>query len=280
VAVAARLGLTSLAPVVLKDSHHTSIHLAPARIVARVIATDVSADAYRRLDRELGVAAHLARAGAPIVPPCTEVPPGPYFHEKLGLTLWQFVAHHPARDRDALAATGALHRAHAALASYAGALPPFAGEADACRAALEDESALPALAPADRAFLLAAHDRLRRRLAAPAVAPVALHGDPHLGNVLMTAHGPLWTDWESACRGPLEWDLSSLPDAALAAFPVVDRGLLATLRDLRSVCVAVWCWNQPERAAEKREAAQFHLRRLRQAAVANSTNRQQTVTQR
>jgi hypothetical protein len=32
---------------------------------------------------------------------------------------------------------------------------------------------------------------------------------------------------------------------------------------VRSLCVAVWCWAQPERAPEVDEAADVHLRLLR-----------------
>ena len=31
-----------------------------------------------------------------------------------------------------------------------------------------------------------------------------VHGDTHLRNVINTARGPLWGDWEDAFRGPLE----------------------------------------------------------------------------
>jgi thiamine kinase-like enzyme len=37
-----------------------------------------------------------------------------------------------------------------------------------------------------------------------------VHGDAHLGNVLATARGAVWTDWEDAFVGPIEWDLASL----------------------------------------------------------------------
>src|SRR5262249_20803452 len=112
------------------------------------------------------------------------------------------------------------------------------------------------------------HDRLRRRLATTAMMSAAIHGDPHLGNVLMSSSGPRWTDWESACIGPLEWDLTCLPEAALSAVPAVNAVLLAVLRDLRSLCVAVCGWTEPDRAPEKREAAAYHLRRLRERSRA------------
>jgi thiamine kinase-like enzyme len=36
-----------------------------------------------------------------------------------------------------------------------------------------------------------------------------LHGDAHPGNLLPTAQGLLWIDFEDACRGPLEWDYAT-----------------------------------------------------------------------
>src|SRR5206468_537750 len=75
VAVADRLGMTSVTPVILKDSNHTSIHLAPFPVVARVVAPSVGQGASAALSAELSVAEHLARAGAPIVAPTIDVPP-------------------------------------------------------------------------------------------------------------------------------------------------------------------------------------------------------------
>ncbi len=37
-----------------------------------------------------------------------------------------------------------------------------------------------------------------------------LHGDAHIGNLMMTTQGLLWTDWEDAFSGPIEWDLASI----------------------------------------------------------------------
>ena len=242
VAVAIRLGMPAVAPVVLKDSTHTSIHLSPSSVVARVVPSTDAPDVVQRLRRELDVARYLEQAGAPIVGPSKEVPPGPYFDDDAALTLWQFVSHRPACESDVASAVAALRLSHEALVNYPGELPPFNAAVDACYALLKDEAALAPLAPTDRTFLLSEHGRLRARLAGTAAPSVVLHGDPHLGNVLMTADGPRWTDWESVCTGPLEWDLSCLPETALPASCGVDRDVLATLRDLRSLCVSVWCW--------------------------------------
>ena len=268
VAVADRLGMTSVTPVILKDSNHTSIHLAPFPVVARVVAPSVGQGASAALSAELSVAEHLARAGAPIVAPTIDVPPGPHLAADETMTLWQFVAHRPAEESDGPVAAEGLREIHGALGTYPRQLPSFEVAVDACRRLLQEEAGLPALATPDKHFLLTEHDRLRRLLAAATIAPVALHGDPHLGNVLMTSTGPRWTDWESACIGPVEWDLACLPETAPAIVPPVNAELLAVLRDLRSVCVAVWCWAEPDRAPEKRQAAEYHLRRLRERSRA------------
>lgn len=100
VAVADRLGMTSVTPVILKDSNHTSIHLVPFPVVARVAAPRVGQGASTALSAELSVAEHLARAGAPIVAPTIDIPPGPHLEANETMTLWQFVAHRPAEENE------------------------------------------------------------------------------------------------------------------------------------------------------------------------------------
>ena len=176
--VAARFGMTPTTPVILQDSNHTSLHLTPFPVVARVCTVPFVQQVASRLGRELAVAQHLVQAGAPIVPPSVQPPPGTHFYADMGVTLWQFVAHHPARECDSPAAAAALHRVHEALADYRSPLPSFTAAMETCRALLDDTTALRALAPAHCAFLRTTYDRLRARLASCAFVPVPLHGDP------------------------------------------------------------------------------------------------------
>lgn len=56
----------------------------------------------------------------------------------------------------------------------------------------------------------------------------------------MTPDGPLWSDFEDVCAGPVEWDLASLTlsDEAVDAYPGdVDRTRLEECRDLRRLQV-------------------------------------------
>jgi predicted trehalose synthase len=263
--VARRLGIGPVDPLVLHASQHVSIRLRPLDVVARVAGTQ-EAGAAARLRRELAVARHLVARSAPVVPPTAEFPAGPHFHDGYGVTLWRFVAHLAAdadNSADVKRAADALRRVHRALADYRGELPSFMVKIAKCRALLQRGSALPALPAADRAFLLAVHDRILAAVDASLVEPVPIHGDAHLGNVFITSDGALWTDFEDACLGPREWDIGSLPEGGRTAFDSANHDLLSALADLRSLCVCVWCWARYD-APERREAAQYHLGYLRE----------------
>jgi hypothetical protein len=268
VACAHELGLGAVEPVVLKLAHHTSVRLAPWPIVARV---DSSGDVERNLPfmrRELDVAQHLARAGAPTVRPTHDPAPGPHVQGRCAITLWDYVEHRPATEEADIAAAGAaLRDVHAALADYPGELATITQATDVCARLLADPNAMPALDAPSRQFLAEQLDQLT---GGPALDParfIALHGDAHAGNILVTPAGPIWADLEAARLGPLEWELTSLPRPGHVHFPNVDRALLQRLSLLRSVTVAVWCWNDAARSPEVREAAEYHLGRLRRARL-------------
>jgi hypothetical protein len=106
-------------------------------------------------------------------------------------------------------------------------------------------------------------DELEEALVGRVSVARPLHGSPHAGNWLRTTEGLVLLDFETACRGPLEWDLTALDDASLHLFADVDVELVVLLRRMRSVCVAAKCWVEPDRAPEVRDAAHIHLKLLR-----------------
>jgi hypothetical protein len=183
VAVAADQGVRCAEPVVLRDAWHVLLHLRPAAIVARVSsgipfpAGPMAEDVVR----ELAVARHAARAGAPVVPPAEAVDPGPHRRGGHIVTFWQYLE--PLGEADPETAGRGLRLIHDALADYDGALPRR-GHGDEVLAMLED------VAPSPDVDLL-------RSLAAvgPPDEGQALHGDAHLGNCLAAAAGPLWHDF-------------------------------------------------------------------------------------
>jgi Phosphotransferase enzyme family len=194
VEVAAEHGLRSDDPVVLRDAWHVLVHLRPLPLVARVSNGRPYPEGPPEEDviREFAVASHAARKGAPVVPPSDLLDPGPH---RLGghvVAFWQYAG--PPREVEPVAAGEALHAIHEALADYDGVLPSLHTE--------DLVGIVDRLAPS-------ADVELVRELGTrqPAGAAQALHGDAHLANCLP---GPLWHDFETACRGPREFDLAAL----------------------------------------------------------------------
>jgi Phosphotransferase enzyme family len=226
VAVANGCGLYCDEPVVLRQAWHVLVHLRPSPIVARVSSAIPFPKGPNPNDvvRELDVAGHAARAGAPVIPPTDDVDPGPHHHGGHIVTFWRYI---DARGEvDPRSAGRGLRMVHDALLDYAGALPP-AGHPDDVRAMLASVEG-----SADVELL----GDLATRNAS--VDGQALHGDAHLDNCLPAAEGPLWHDFETSCRGPREYDLAALVlrdrsrggDApareALAAYGLHDADLL------------------------------------------------------
>jgi hypothetical protein len=194
VAVAAEHGLRSYDPVVLRDAWHVLVHLRPLPLVARVSSGLPYPDGPPEEDviHELAVASHAARAGAPVVPPSDLLDPGPHRHGGHVVAFWQYVR--PRREVEPVAAGEGLRAIHEALGDYEGELPALH---------TDDLAAITGrLAPSADVELL--RELGLRRPAGPAQA---IHGDAHLANCLP---GPLWHDFETACRGPREFDLAAL----------------------------------------------------------------------
>jgi thiamine kinase-like enzyme len=187
---------------------------------------------------------------------------GPYLIDGLAVTLWPRIAHDKGdyEDKEALRdGARSLRRVHEVLATYPDELPSYELRLRECHTELQ--SGVSALSDEDRRFLLRTYDLLTGRLARLDLRKAPIHGDAHLGNVFFTSDGPLWTDFETACMGPLEWDVAALP--CLAEFSDLDMRVFSLMDPLRSVCVCVWCSTLSD-DAEKRAAAKDHLQRLKQ----------------
>jgi hypothetical protein len=194
VAVAAEHGLRSDDPLVLRDAWHVLVHLRPLPLVARVSSGRPYPEGPSEDDviRELAVASHAARAGAGVVPPSDLLDPGPHRHGGHVIAFWKYVGQ--PREVEPVAAGEALRGIHEALVDYEGELPSLH---TADLAAITDR-----LEPSDEVEFLR-----ELGLRQPVGRPQAIHGDAHLANCLP---GPLWHDFETACRGAREFDLAAL----------------------------------------------------------------------
>jgi hypothetical protein len=127
---------------------------------------------------------------------------------------------------------------------------------------LEDDSFIADVDHADRELLRDSYERGLAALEGASLEKRRLHGEPHNGNRISTSKGIRWIDFESACIGPLEWDLAFQPNEVVQLFPEADLGLLALLQRLNSARVATWCLGS--RHPEMQEHGEQHLTLLRQ----------------
>ncbi|WP_081425547.1 phosphotransferase enzyme family protein [Conexibacter woesei] len=225
VAVATAHGVRVHDAVVLRDVSNVLIHLRPAPVVARVATATLAmrgGAAWRA--RELAVASHLARAGAPVVAPSAELPPGPHGFDGLSIGFWEHVVEVDA-PLDGEEAGRRLRRCHELLCSFEGELPRMAALSEA-RAIVERLAADAVLSPDDAGVLRRAGARVTARVDRLVLPLQPVHGDAHLGNVLNTARGPLWNDWEDTFLGPRAWDLGCL-HASAPPFGHRDPALIA-----------------------------------------------------
>ena len=250
---------------VLTDANNVVVHLAPSPVVAKICRSSVGDHGWRKLATELEIAHHLVRAGAPVVGPSQELPPGPHVQGDFAMTFWRHQDHDPGALASSRGAGHALAQVHEALDSYPEAFPSFL-DRQVRRTAkiLFGESAPSPLPTSDRDFLRSQYLSITSELHDRKLRCRTLHGDPHRGNVLVSKAGYLLIDFESVCSGPLEWDLSALPGLGAGAF-YVDEDLLSLLRRLRSLCVAVWCWTRARSSTALDRIARNNMGLLRLA---------------
>jgi hypothetical protein len=251
-AVAANEDLHFVEAKILRDRGNLLVHLSPAPVVARVATlTGTRRAGDRWLQREVGVADFLARAGAPVVAPSVELDPGPHTHDGISLSFWNYVTE-IERPLDAAEAGRRLRVCHEALADYEGELEPL-GTLTEAECWLEDLAADGHIGAGLAARLRNDASEARQRITALGLPMQAVHGDAHLDNAINTAAGPLWNDWEDTCVAPRGLDLGCLEAAAsvwgddpkpvaaaLAAYGEIDPTVLAIFVAVRRFQGTLW----------------------------------------
>ncbi|GAA1213010.1 phosphotransferase [Prauserella alba] len=196
----ARLGADPRGATLLRFTNNAVYALADRPLVVRIVGTP----ALRyRAPKVVRLARHLQRRGVPAVRLATGVDQPVRVGQHLA-TVWERV---PETGRRATPGELAdlLHALHEAG-------PPDGG-ADVWEPLSDVRSRVNAgsaeLTATDREFLLDRCDELETK-AAELEFPLArtlVHGDAHVGNVIVGPEGPVLCDFDSACVGPPEWDL-------------------------------------------------------------------------
>jgi streptomycin 6-kinase len=153
--------------------------------------------------RENAIAQHLTEHGAPVIPLHPDLTPVPHEHLGYPINFWQFVTRTDA-EPDPCEIGRTLRQCHDIMRHFAEPLPKLAILTESL-AILRDR----ALFPQDTQEML--QDHLTNAIEVLSHFPhQALHGDAHMGNLMNTTLGLLWTDWEDTFSGPVEWDVASI----------------------------------------------------------------------
>ncbi|WP_427920979.1 phosphotransferase [Streptomyces sp. cg40] len=222
--------------VVLQNSNKLALRLTPCDVFARVAHVGEEVAQF-----EVELAQRLVEAGSPVCALEPRVEPRVYTRDGFAVTLWTYrepVSPHTAPVDYAKA----LEQLHAGMREVDLPSPRFTDRITEAEAVVADPDRSPELADAERVFLGGRLAGLRRAIDERGAVEQLLHGEPHPGNVLGTANGPLFIDLETCCRGPVEFDLAHVPEAVPAHYPNVDQGLLDECRQLVLAIVAAWRW--------------------------------------
>ncbi|MEU3383992.1 phosphotransferase [Streptomyces albidoflavus] len=259
--VATSLGLPADEAAVLHDSNKLTLRLLPADTLARVAPA-----ADQVAEFEVGLALRLAEAGCPVGALDPRAEPRGYERDGFVVTLWRYYEPVAAGEVTPAAFARALARLHAGMRELDVPAPRFTERVERAQRFLADHGRTPGLAPADRALLQETLRSTTEWIAAHGAPEQLLHGEPHPGNVLATAYGPLFIDWETCCRGPVEFDLAHAPEEAGASYPGVDAELLRRCRLLVLAVITVWRWDREDLFPEGRRMGEEWLARIRAAA--------------
>ncbi|WP_308204324.1 phosphotransferase [Mycolicibacterium pyrenivorans] len=214
------LGLRVDDPRVLYDVFSVVVHLAPAPVVVRVptvLPRSYTASPERQTAQqraEIAVTGWLADRGHPVVAPSPLVPREPVTRDGFSMTIWQYVAEAPAADPGVERRFEMVARLHRALRDYDGSdlgfwtpvndfipdglaelgeRPDLLSHADRERAQREWSLIAPLLASRE-AF----------EAAFPGAEVQTIHGDAPFHNLIFTAAGARWSDFELVTSGPVE----------------------------------------------------------------------------
>jgi thiamine kinase-like enzyme len=197
-------------------------------------------------------------------------------HDGFAITLWTY--YEPVAPSDIAPAeyAQALGRLHAGLRQIEVRAPQFTDRVAEAQRLVADREQTPGLPDADRELLGNTLHRLRTGISGRGTGEQLLHGEPHLGNVLRTRQGLLFVDFETCCRGPVEFDIAHglLPsedgrvlttEDVCEHYPGADQGVLDQCRILIWAMITTWRWQPDDQLPNGRYWASEGLNQLRAA---------------
>jgi aminoglycoside phosphotransferase (APT) family kinase protein len=256
--IASVLGLPVDDVIVLHDSNKLTVRLLPCDIVARVAPI-----AHQVAQFEIGLARRLAETQSPVAALDPRAEPRVYERDGFAVTLWTYYKPVAPREVSPAGYANALERLHAGMRQVDVRTPHFTDRVEEAQQLVQSSNLTPDLAGADRELLITTLRSRRQAIAGRGGAEQLLHGEPHPGNVLSTKTGLLFTDFETCCRGPVEFDLAHVPEDVSERYAAADEDLLIECRGLVLAMVAAWRWDQGDQFPDRQRAARALLSALR-----------------
>jgi hypothetical protein len=255
--VAGSLGLQVDDAVVLHNSNKLALRLTPCDVFGRVAP---AGEEVAEFEVELGQ--RLADVEGPVAALEPRVEPVVYRRDGFAVTLWTY--YEPVTPNVSPAEyANALHRLHEGMRKVDMPSPRFTDRITEAEAIVANKDLSPNLFDADRAFLSGRLGSLRQAIEDRKATEQLLHGEPHPGNLLSTKNGPLFIDFETCCRGPVEFDLAHVPAAVCEHYPDVDHELLDDCRQLVLAMVAAWRWDRGDQFPNGKYFGEELIRLLR-----------------
>ncbi len=237
--IASSLDLTVEDAIVVHNSNKLTLRLLPGDVLARVAPATLT----RSLKFEVELAQRLAASGCPVAALEPRVEPRVYERDGFVVTLWTYYEPVTPREVSPDDYANALERLHAGMRELDVPTPHFTDRVHSAQQLVASRARTPALADADRELLGDTLRSLRRVIGERSGADQLLHGEPHPGNVLTTKTGLLFIDFETCCRGPVEFDLAHAPEEVSAHYPGLDHDLLRECRILVLAMITTWRWD-------------------------------------
>jgi hypothetical protein len=212
---------------------------------------------------EVEIARRLAEVEAPVATVALRVGDRVYERDGFWITLWTYYDARATPRLQPAGYAGALQRLHAGLRNLDVITPHLTDRVAEAHQLVARPEATPALAAADRELLGKTLRGVTQAVARRRAAEQLLHGEPHPGNVLNTTGGPLFLDFETVCRGPVEFDLAHVPDAVSDRYPGVNQELLGECRALVLAMVAAWRFDKTDQLPNGHRAGRQLIDALR-----------------
>lgn len=258
-AVVRAQGLAADAAVLLSNSNKIILLIRPSDVVARVAPAGQMDGGF-----ELELAGRLSTAGRPVVAPDPRVEPVVHDADGFAMTLWSYAQPSAAASSPQDYAR-ALHDLHRGLREIDLDAPQAVDRVDEARGLVADPVRSPALRDDDRELLITTLDDLRAVLLDAGVTDQLLHGEPHPGNLIATADGPVFVDLETCCRGPVEFDLAHAPAEVASHYSDSDPELLRHCRMLVLAMITAWRWDRDDQFPNGVELGRLWAGQLRAA---------------